>query len=228
MSAQIETATENIGFFRGTILALAFVLACQATWILAAEFYRPPYSGFPTDAQTAEAAADNRNAAALAASLGVLRGDLWAEYSLTYLNLFWGGQDNASEQSSSAVERARDVAVRALTFAPHDARVWLALASINRLDRKGTALQMSYFTGTNETELIPLRLYLAVRSDVIAEKEFQQLVHHDILTIVTRKPELKSAVLAAYRDALPIGQQFLEETLQEIDPVLLAKLRKSG
>jgi hypothetical protein len=32
-------------------------------------------------------------------------------------------------------------------------------------------------------------------------------------------------ILAAYRDALPTGQQFIEQRLQEIDPTLLASLR---
>ena len=85
---------------------------------------------------------------------------------------------------------------------------------------------MSYLTGANKTDLIPLRLQLALRSNAIADKQLQQLVYHEIGTIVTRKPELKPAILAAYRDALPIGQQFLEETLQELDPVLYATLRK--
>ena len=74
--------------------------------------------------------------------------------------------------------------------------------------------------------LIPLRLQLALRSDAIADKQIQQLVHHEVRTIVTRRPELKPAISAAYRDALPIGQQFLEETLQELDPGLFATLRK--
>jgi hypothetical protein len=54
--------------------------------------------------------------------------------------------------------------------------------------------------------------------------DFQQLVRHDIRT-VTRRPELKSAILDAYRHALPVGQQFIEETLKEMDPTLLSTLR---
>ena len=84
---------------------------------------------------------------------------------------------------------------------------------------------MSYYTGANEVELIPLRLHLAVNSQALAENDFQELVRHDIRTIVTRKPELKPAILTAYRDALPTGRQFLEETLKEIDPALLPMLR---
>ena len=230
MSVQIQTTRRRIGIFRGAMFVLAFFLTCQAIWILAAELSRPPHFGFPADAQAAEAAAGNRDAAALAASLGIFRGDLWAEYSLTYLNLFWRGRQDTATGQSSTIEQARDAAIRTLRIAPHDARVWLALSSTNLrnngLNREGAALQMSYFTGANETELVPLRLRLALRSNAITEKDFQQLVSHDVRTIITRKPELKPAVWDAYRGALPAGRQFLEEVLRDLDPAFLAKLRQ--
>jgi hypothetical protein len=84
---------------------------------------------------------------------------------------------------------------------------------------------MSFYTGPNEIELIPSRLLLAVSAQAIADTDFQQLVRHDIRNIVIRKPSLKPAIVAAYRDALPIGQKFIEETLEEVDPSLLARLR---
>jgi hypothetical protein len=232
--SNLPTTSPSQGLFRGTILVFAFVLGCQAMWILAAEFPHRSLTGFPATAEAATAAAANRDAAALAASFGFIRGDLWAEYALTYLNLLLSDErDSASTQASTMIEQARGVADRALAFAPHDARIWLVLASIDsRFDwlnhKAAAALRISYYTGANETDLIPLRLLLAIHSDALADKDFQLLVRHDIRTIVTRKPELKPAILAAYRDALPIGQQFLEETLEEVDPTLLGKLRSKG
>ena len=268
--SSLPITTPSHGLFRGTVLVFAFVLGCQAMWILAAEFSprsltdfhataetataaaanrdvaalaaslwimatefsHLSLSGFPATAEAATAAAANRNVAALAASFGFIRGDLWAEYALTYLSLSWGDErDSASTQTSpTIVEQAHDVADRALAFAPHDARIWLVLASIDsRFDwlnhKAAAALRMSYYTGANETDLIPLRLLLAIHSDALADKDFQQLVRHDIRTIVIHKPELKPAILATYRGALPIGQQFIEETLEEVDPTLLTKIR---
>jgi hypothetical protein len=220
--------------FRGTVLIFAFVLGCQATWILIAELSRPPSSGFPRTVQAAAAAVAHRNAAARAASFGLVRGDLWAEYAITYLNLVWRDEpDTESAQASKTVSQAREVVDHALALAPHDARIWLVLASVdmrfNSLNQKpAAALQMSYYTGTNETELIPLRLLLAVNSQALADKDFQQLVRHDIRIIVTRKPELEHAIVAAYRDASPLGRKFLEKTLEEIDPTLLARLASKG
>ena len=229
--SSLPTTTPNHGLFRSIVLVFAFVLGCQATWILAAEIFRPSLPDFPANRQAAATAAAKRNEATLAASFGFIRGDLWAECALTYLDMFWSDdRDSASAQFPTTIERAREAADRALVFAPHDARVWLVLASIDSrfdwLNRNMAAdLRMSYYTGTNETDLIPLRLLLAVRSSALADRDFQQLVRHDVSTIVTRRPALKPAILAAYRDALPIGQQFLEETLAEIDPALLARLR---
>jgi hypothetical protein len=224
------TKTPNLGLFRGTVLVFAFVLGCQATWILMAEFFRPPHSDFSATRQPAAVAATDQNGAALAASFGLIRGDLWSEDALTYLDLF--STDNR-HSSNAQIGQAREVADRALAFAPHNAGVWLVLASVNsRFDwlnsNAAAALRMSYYTGANETELIPLRLLLAVQSVALGDSDFQQLVRHDIRTIVTRKPELKPAIVAAYRDTAPIGRQFIEDTLEEIDPTLLTWLHSKG
>jgi hypothetical protein len=232
--SNLDVAAPSQHRFRGALLAFAFVLACQAIWILAAEIYRPAPLAFPADGQAAAAQAVNRNTATLAASIGVVRGDLWAECALTYLDLFWSnGPTSDSSQVSETIKRARDVSERALILSPHDARTWLVQASINsRFDwlnqKTAGALRMSYYTGANELELVPLRLSLALRSDAIADHDFQQLVSHDIRIIVSRKPELKPAILLAYRDAPPGGQQFIEKTLEEMDPTLLATLRSGG
>jgi len=222
--------TPNHGLFRGTVLVFAFVLGCQAAWILVAEFFRPPHSDFFATQQTAAVAATDQNGAALAASIGLIRGDLWSEVALAYLDRFL--TDNR-HSTNAQIEQAREVADRALAIAPHNAGVWLVLASINsRFDwlnhKAAAALRMSYYTGANETELIPLRLLLAVRSVALGDSDFQQLMRHDIRTVITRKPELKPAIVAAYRDAAPIGRQLIEDTLEEIDLPLLARLRSKG
>ena len=227
--SSLSTTSPSHGLFRGAVLVFAFILACQAIWLITAEFCRPYSPDFPGNVQAAAAAAANRNAAASAASFGLIRGDLWAEYALTYSDILLG-DERTSAQTAEVIERAREVADRALGLAPHDARIWLLLARIDaRFDwlngKSSIELRMPYYTGANETELIPSRLLLAINSSEIGDHDFQQLVRHDIRIIVTRKPELIPAILAAYRDALPKGQEFLETTLKEVDPTLLAKLR---
>ena len=103
--------------FRRMTLALALVLACQAIWLLIAEFCRPSYPRFPVDAKTAELVAGKRNDAALAASFGVMRGDLWTEYSLTYLNLFWSDGQGGTKQNltNSLIPQAATAAMARTT-----------------------------------------------------------------------------------------------------------------
>jgi hypothetical protein len=217
--------------FRGAMLVLAFVLACQAFWILAAEFYHHSSVGFPTSSQSAAVATANRDDTHIAASIGYIRGDLWADDLLTYPSAYLlHEKDISSTNNSPPIEQIRNIAERALSFAPHDSRIWLVLANIDSrfdwLNKKASNdLRMSYYTGANEVQLIPLRLSLAASFSDISDADFQQLVRHDIGIIVTRKPELKSAIQDAYRYALPDGRQFIEATLKEMDPTLLSKLQ---
>lgn len=219
------------GWLHRTMLALALVLACQAIWLLGAEFFRPPYNGVPTSSQSAAASIANRDDAHWAALIGYIRGDLWADYLLTYPPVYrLQEKDNSGANNSPPLDQIRYIAERALSLAPHDSRTWLALANIDsRFDwlnkTASSDLRMSYYTGANEVELIPLRLSLALSSSDIFDPDFQQLVRHDISVIVTRKPELKPAIQDAYRYALPDGRKFIENTLSEMDPTLLSKIQ---
>ena len=61
---------------------------------------------------------------------------------------------------------------------------------------------MSYYTGSNEIVLMPLRLLVATCSDAINDAELQTLVASDIRLIVTHEQNLKPAILAAYQNAV--------------------------
>jgi hypothetical protein len=213
-----------MGGFRAVVMVFAVFLACQAFWILAPELSRPSLIASPHDTASAPDLTANRKAAHLAAQFGMVRGYLWAQDALTY------GEFRRGEQTDArSAEEARDAVEKALLFAPHDARIWLALANINSrlggLDEKAfAALRMSFYTGPNEVQLIPTRLLLSLASPAISDKGFQQLAVHDLRTIVTRKPELKPAISNAYQYASPGGQQFIRDTLKDLDPNLLSSL----
>jgi hypothetical protein len=233
--SSLSIPTQKRGLFRGAVLLLAFVLACQAIWIVAPKLSRPALGSFPADAQAAAAITDDRNTATKVAMLGFFRGDLWADCALTYLDSVWPNDEPGPRDPDRKIsEQAHQVAIRALALAPHDARIWLVLASIylkfDWLNQKpaASALRMSYYTGANRAELIPLRLHLAVRSEALVDKDFQELVRHDIVVIISRNPELKPEILSAYAEAPPIGRQFLEEAIKELDPSLLARLQPTG
>ena len=70
--------------------------------------------------------------------------------------------------------------------------------------------------------VVPQRLLLAIQSRALQDDEFQELVRHDIRIAVTHKSELMPALVAAYNNAPPSGRQFIEKTLAEFDPSVLA------
>jgi hypothetical protein len=216
--------------FRVALLGLSFFLGCQAIWMLTVEYFRSPSLVQAKDHQDFTVVLDNRSTAALAALSAFIPSDLWSGYALTYFKLVDSNEFNAHpERFSKIVEQADEVVDRALSRAPHDARIWLLAAEIDsrlgsRDHKAAAAMRMSYYTGPNETELVPLRLKLAVSSDQLVDNFFRQLVRHDIQIIATRRPDLKSALRVAFQQASPSGQEFVEETVKEMDPALLVIL----
>jgi hypothetical protein len=219
--------------FRSSTLFFAAFLALQAVWLLAAEIIRPSVPRFPTDKATLAAMASQRTAAGLAAEIGVLRGDLWASYALTLQAGLLAEAKIAKPRGSVDVsEYGREAAMTAVELAPTDARIWLLLALIDqRLDRLGRRtlgpLKMSYYTDPNDAAIIPTRLLIATRSPAIADPELKELVSREIRTIVTRRPDLKSALLDAYRGALPEGRQLIDSRVAELNQNLATEIRAS-
>jgi len=166
-------------------------------------------------------------AASRAARFGLVRGDLWAESALSFVNLSPTGFSSTVDLSrSETVENVRTRAKQALRYSPHDARIWLVLATLDsqlsaRDSRVAASLRMSYYTGANEIKLIPLRLLVLARSDALTNDDLRQLVYHDIRHVITRAPQLKYTIITAYREASPVGRQFLSQILAELDPTLL-------
>jgi hypothetical protein len=219
--------------FRLSALIFAALLGGQALWLVATELVRPRVTYFPADKAASEQAAGQRLAALFAAQIGSLRGNLWADYAVTLFSELLTDTKNATASSTKDLsEDTRDVAITAAKLAPTDSRIWLLLALIDqRLDWLGRGtpgpLKMSYYTGPNTAALIPTRLLIAARSAAITDPELQGLVAREIRTIVTRRPDLRPALVVAYRDALPEGRRFIDATVGDLDRNLLASIRGS-
>ena len=152
-----------------------------------------------------------------------------AQSGFTFADLYW---TTDAEQISSA-EQARMSVERALRCSPHRSDVWLLLAAlVAKLHWVGlttsAALKMSYYTGPELEDLIPLRLLLAAQVDPAKDPELGDLVRQDIRTIVNRKPELKSAIVAAYRAAPAPDRRIIDETVTDLDPSLANSLRETA
>jgi hypothetical protein len=209
--------------FRLAILLFAMLLGVQCVWLLFAEFSRPGIYRLPTDAAAAATARSDRINARRVAVIGVIRGDLWRESAFTYADLMWddgrGGAD---------LVQARSALSFALTAAPHQSSVWLLLAGLaSRYQLAGVdvkeIVRMSYYTGPSELELMPLRLWVAVRSDALSDSELRDSISREVRLLFTHQQ--KSAIVAAYNAAPSEGRQFIEQTIREIDPSAAGSLR---
>jgi hypothetical protein len=63
-------------------MLFAAVLGVAAVWMLTVEFIRPTLPFCPEDVATAEAVATHRGAAGAAVWIGLVRGNLWTDYSM--------------------------------------------------------------------------------------------------------------------------------------------------
>jgi len=209
--------------FRAATLVFACVLTVASVWLLTAELARLASPSSPAIPERTPPSAMQQRMAEFAAEFGMVRGDLWADYALTFGDLIWRSDDRPDE-----LENARMVSRRALELAPCSAPVWALLAGLElrsgKPDRAPSMLKMSYYTGADDTALMPARLRLALRLDVPTDRDLRQLVSQEIRTMA-RRPDLKPAIVTAYQDASPSGKRFLESTLNEFDPILLTSIR---
>jgi hypothetical protein len=211
----------------------AFVFAAlfglQCVWLLAAELIRPNVDRLPTDMASAASAAKRRDAAAVAASIGAVRGDLWAQSAYTFADLLWPErQAEADSNASAPLQTARKNLDRAIVWGPQQSGAWLLLAALGQQFRlAGTApietLKMSYYTGPSERALIPLRLRIAVHGDKFDDIEIRQFVTRDLRLLLAHNQI--SVIADAFKGASPAGRSFVEQAIKDIDPSALVALR---
>ena len=217
--------------FRLAALIFAGLLGLQSIWLLAAELVRPRIDQLPTDISSAAAAKEKHNAASFAASIGAVRGDLWAESAFTNADLLWGkkaARDN--EEPVETLPSTRTSLVRAIDFSPHLSSAWLFLAGLaarfSSLHLDTTELlKASYYTGPSDQNLIPLRLRIAAQSNDFSDVEMRQFVSRDIHFLLGHNQ--RSAISEAYSSATTAAKAFMEQTIRDIDPSALNLLRPS-
>ena len=210
----------------------AFVLAAYAVWLLAAELVRPtlPDSKFPPAFASAEIESA-RSLSGLAAAIGVVRRDLWAERAMIDAGAVFS---HPNALTSEQLEAVRSSATRALSLGPFDSRTWLILAAISRPDRRPSRsqafdlLKMSYYTGPNDRALVGARLHYAIRIQAFAEPELSEAMRREIRAILRGAPELQPSIVSAYSDAGEAGRKFIEDAVAESDTEFRDTLRAAG
>jgi len=220
--------SESILPVRLAVLLIAFLLACESVWLLLPGVSGADIERLPLDKTSAAAAASKRDAAAFAASVASIRGDLWAQSAYTYADLLWSSPGPTDNRP--ALEQGRASLDRALAKAPHRSDVWLLLAALaQRYRLEGIdatqALKMAYYTGPSEQDIIPLRIVIAAMSDFTPDAEMRQFVSRDLRWLAAEKQN--SAIAAGYNAASAAGKHFIEQTLAEISPTALQGLRSA-
>jgi hypothetical protein len=185
------------------------ILMLLAIWVLLPEISRAALPHFPSESNVASLVASERNDAIWAARFGMVRGDLWTESATTYADLVWPGERRDAEKFSGTLEEARSIAERALLYAPHEARAWLLLAAFDFRDDSRhvgptAALKMSYYTGPNEADLIPLRLSLSLRPDFFADEEIRELAGREVRSVTLHRPALRAVLATAYQEDVKV------------------------
>jgi hypothetical protein len=218
---------------RCSLLVYGIVLGISGVWLLLPVLLRPTPIGLPLDPKSAEAAADHRMSSILAAELGAIRGDLWAEAAFTGARFIWTDRGASfGPASSRELARIRADAETSLALAPVNGAAWLLLAALpetapDRDSRVSALLEMSYFTAPNELRLANLRVMRAVISSALADKDIQAFIKTDIRKILTHRPDYQNELITAYREALPQNQPIFESLIADVDPALATLLRSS-
>jgi hypothetical protein len=120
--------------------------------------------------------------------------------------------------------------IQALSMAPYESKLWLALALLQtRLNKpNGESLRMSYLTGPNAVELVPLRLASVVSSNPLDNSsDLKDLAAGDIRLMLLNRPDLKDALIDIYRQANSAGRAFIEGRVSLFEPPFLESLKSA-
>src|SRR5712671_8171066 len=94
-------------------------LSAQAAWILLAELQRLNHVRLPVDGKTATIAFAEQDKIKQAASLAVVRGDLWAESAFTHGSQLWIDRTRELDAGDKLNAEVRTTLTRALRYSPH-------------------------------------------------------------------------------------------------------------
>ncbi len=215
---------------RSGLLVLGVVIGISGIWMLLPDLLSPKTTGLPFDRNGAEAAAQHRNRAILAAGIGGIRGDLWANAAFADARFLWINRLTKYKSSLAQLANAKARAETALALAPINGAAWLFLAKLpatspDAESRGVTLLEMSYFTAPSAPKLAPFRVERVATSSALADKDIQAFVKNDLREIMRRPPEFQQTIIAAYRNALPQNQPIFESLVADVDPTVAQSLR---
>lgn len=219
---------------RFVTLTGALALGALSIWIVAAEALSPRLPPFPQDDTEARMFWSSRSWTQAAALTGMVRGDLWTTAAVAE---FAPVIDPDVNSIQSTFVRIKELAPAAATYAaklsPHDSRNWLVLAFFaqlpNNLSRVSVAdaLKLSYYTGSGNFSLTPVRAQIALQPATIADDEIKTFVSLEIQQFAAKAPSQIAKLGPAYAGAQGDGRKVIEAAITAVNPALLNTLKKS-
>ena len=205
--------------------SVAVALCAQMVWLYA----HPRYpGGLPLEAPSANQAA--RQASVGAPLSGSLRGDGGLHPRTSVLaQLPIANEPAASKPEIGADPAAPTALARALQYSPLRGDLWLMLAALSKEQRSAeydvaALLKLSYYTAPSDLALLPLRLTVALGEVSAAnEPELRELVQRDIKIALTKQPNLRPALVAAYQSASAEGKSMVNNLISEWDSAALQR-----
>jgi hypothetical protein len=214
--------------FRLATIAAAVVLSWFSLVTILAEALTPAPPALAQSAtRQAGQMSDDQGADWLAAA-APLRGDLLADVALARaIPVIDLGTPAASPEVLARRESALALARQSLGFAPHDSRAWLLIAMLQAGGPSSAAateaLKMSFLTAPSDPGLIPARLAVLATSTT-DDGEFASLARGDMRLVLTRRPDLKSAIVRAYDKGSTRGKALIRDIARALDPAFAATL----
>ena len=212
--------------FRLLVLLICIVVGPVAMANLVAELLRPAQVPIATRASKAPSP-DQVSATSLASAIMPFRSDLKADYAQALAGEAIHSQSGAL---TDAEKNAQSAIRGALGIGPHDSRLWLVLAVLQA--RKSPvdpliaeSLKMSYLTGPNQSELIPVRLGIVTSNNSLSDSDLSELARGDVRALLMQLSGRRDELLDDYQRASEIGRKFLEESVKGIDPEFAGTLR---
>lgn len=204
-------------------LAAVFVGAISLA-NLAAEFLHPAPLPFPSGNSNSPTT-EQVSTTALAATIAPFRSDIVADHASALAGAALKSDAKTRPEKQNAAQNAIK---NVLKIGPHDSRMWLALALVQAPADPATveSLKMSYLTGPNQAEIIPIRLDTATASNALSDAELGDLARSDVRALLSQLPGQRQALVNDYARASKVGKKFLEDSVATIDPEFGDKLRK--
>jgi hypothetical protein len=214
--------------FRLATIAAAVVLSWFSLVTMLAEALTPaPPPLAPNADQPPEPTSDEQPADWLAAA-APLRGDLVADVALAHAIPVLDLGAPPSPEVLARRESALSLAQQSLGFAPHDSRAWLLIAMLQTGGPSSAAateaLKMSFLTAPSDSTLIPARLAVLATSTTTEDGELASLARGDMRLILTRRPDLKGAIVRAYDKGSTNGKALIRDIARALDPGFAATL----